>query len=275
MDQADVFGISFSAAGDKICVVSDKGTVHIFNIYLRNRDLGNLSPYLPKYFASQWSFAQFSLPVECKCVCAFVESGRKGGRSEVVIVCGDGSVYFCSFDDAVGGELRKDYFERLDFGNSDATTGSQRTRKGKEKATLPAESLKEQHLKEQHLKVAMYHVERNDVKIPPQIMPEPKEKHEQVLIQLEELMKHVGIEREKTSTNKQQEQPKLSEENQVSTELEKQVETKEKIKHVELVQLVGESNHPGKPFEDHDKVVPQKETVEEEETFRNPEKLVH
>ena len=104
MDQAEIYSISFSATGDKICVGSDKGTIHIFNI--------NISPHL----TSQCSFVKFSLPVECKYICAFVERNMND-RSEIIIVCEDGSIYFCSFDNTIGGEFRKDHFERLDFGN--------------------------------------------------------------------------------------------------------------------------------------------------------------
>jgi hypothetical protein len=34
---------------------------------------------LPKYFSSAWSFAQFKVAADCRCICAFV-----GGRDMVI-----------------------------------------------------------------------------------------------------------------------------------------------------------------------------------------------
>ncbi|KAJ3195642.1 hypothetical protein HK101_011457 [Irineochytrium annulatum] len=41
----------------------------------RHSTLSFFSP-LSKYFSSEWSFAHFTLPVECRCVCAFAATDR-------------------------------------------------------------------------------------------------------------------------------------------------------------------------------------------------------
>ena len=48
---------------------------------------------LPKYFSSEWSFAQFPLRTECKTLCAFGSE-----RNSFVVVTADGEFYKCTFD---------------------------------------------------------------------------------------------------------------------------------------------------------------------------------
>ncbi|KAI9320323.1 WD40-repeat-containing domain protein [Zopfochytrium polystomum] len=122
LDKAEIFCIAFNLEGTRICVSSDKGTVHIFNVGTpadgtisdtpsrgsvgptsslssssnlpnpqsgadqevkgnRQSSLSFFSP-ISKYFSSQWSFAQFSLPTEARCICAFAIADRAGGGSE-------------------------------------------------------------------------------------------------------------------------------------------------------------------------------------------------
>ncbi|TNY21337.1 hypothetical protein DMC30DRAFT_203361, partial [Rhodotorula diobovata] len=79
-DSAEIFDVSLSAEGDRVAVASDKGTVHVWDLRREARDerekrkreasasgsstprLSLLKPYLPAYFSSEWSHAQFRLP---------------------------------------------------------------------------------------------------------------------------------------------------------------------------------------------------------------------
>ena len=57
---------------------------------------GFMKGILPKYFSSEWSFAQFRLPAnkeDGKHVVAFAST-----PNTFYVVCGDGSLYVCSFD---------------------------------------------------------------------------------------------------------------------------------------------------------------------------------
>lgn len=55
---------------------------------------------LPRYFSSEWSFAQFRLPVESKSVVAFGPE-----KHTIMIIGSDGSFYRCAFDPVHGGEM--------------------------------------------------------------------------------------------------------------------------------------------------------------------------
>ncbi|KAI0321839.1 WD40-repeat-containing domain protein [Amylostereum chailletii] len=71
-DQAEIYGVAFRPDEAELCVWSDKGTVHIFALSGRdgpsNRQstLSSLTSYLPlpKYFESEWSYAQFRVPTQ-------------------------------------------------------------------------------------------------------------------------------------------------------------------------------------------------------------------
>jgi hypothetical protein len=56
---------------------------------------------LPKYFSSEWSFAQFPLRTECKTLCAF-----GADRNSFVVVTANGEFYKCTFDPEKG--VRRD-----------------------------------------------------------------------------------------------------------------------------------------------------------------------
>lgn len=62
---------------------------------------------LPKYFSSEWSFAQFRVPEETRAIVAF---GAQ--KNSIVIVCANGSYYRCSFDGKNGGEMVQLEYER-------------------------------------------------------------------------------------------------------------------------------------------------------------------
>ncbi|GFP89391.1 autophagy-related protein 18d [Phtheirospermum japonicum] len=133
VDRADIYNIALSPDIRWLAVSSDKGTVHIFSLRVRlmigedsstdvtfNQNSSNslvdplisqsnganpcsslsfMKGVLPKYFSSEWSFAQFHLPECTQFIVAF------GSQNNVVIVGMDGSFYRCSFDPVNGGEM--------------------------------------------------------------------------------------------------------------------------------------------------------------------------
>ncbi|KAF5276239.1 hypothetical protein FQR65_LT04044 [Abscondita terminalis] len=90
-DQATVYCINFSRDSDFLCCSSDKGTVHIFAIKNTNLNrrmtLSNLGIVLGNYGDSQWALANFTVPPECACVCAFAP------HSSVIAICLDGTFH--------------------------------------------------------------------------------------------------------------------------------------------------------------------------------------
>ncbi|KAF8974201.1 WD40-repeat-containing domain protein [Flammula alnicola] len=70
-DKADIYGVAFRPDEQELCVWSDKGTVHVFNLVVsgatnRQSTFSPLTPFLPlpKYFESEWSYAQYRIPVQ-------------------------------------------------------------------------------------------------------------------------------------------------------------------------------------------------------------------
>ncbi|KAJ2851345.1 Phosphatidylinositol 3,5-bisphosphate-binding protein, partial [Coemansia erecta] len=125
VDRADIYSIAFSPDGTKLCVSSDKGTVHIFNLEF-NQNAGQHVPssiapppgshgaavpgggnggtnkqsmfkfmkdLLPKYFSSEWSFTHFRIANEVRCICGFGPE-----RNSVIVLCADGTAQKYSFD---------------------------------------------------------------------------------------------------------------------------------------------------------------------------------
>ncbi|XP_018573877.1 WD repeat domain phosphoinositide-interacting protein 4 [Anoplophora glabripennis] len=89
-DPATVYCINFSRDSDYLCCSSDKGTVHIFAIKNTNLNKRMTLPsggMLGKYGESQWALANFTVPPECACICAF------GPNSSVIAVCLDGTFH--------------------------------------------------------------------------------------------------------------------------------------------------------------------------------------
>ncbi|KAJ2711110.1 Phosphatidylinositol 3,5-bisphosphate-binding protein [Coemansia spiralis] len=125
VDRADIHSIAFSPDGTRLCVSSDKGTVHIFNLEAReapsqqpaaasggpgaaagNRhsNLKFMKDLLPKYFSSEWSFAHFRVANEVRCICGFGSE-----RNTVVVLCADGTAQKYSFDSYRGNCVREWY----------------------------------------------------------------------------------------------------------------------------------------------------------------------
>ncbi|KAL3278916.1 hypothetical protein HHI36_016434 [Cryptolaemus montrouzieri] len=92
-DPAIIFSINFNQTSDYLCCSSDKGTVHIFAIKRTNLNKRMSIPnILGKYGESQWAFANFTVPPECACVCAF-------GKNNTVIAIGmDGTFHQYGFN---------------------------------------------------------------------------------------------------------------------------------------------------------------------------------
>lgn len=71
-DKAEIYGVAFRPDEKEACVWSDKGTVHVFALVggtgssNRQSTFSPLTPYLPlpKYFDSEWSYAQYRIPAQ-------------------------------------------------------------------------------------------------------------------------------------------------------------------------------------------------------------------
>ncbi|XP_052732816.1 autophagy-related protein 18c isoform X3 [Vigna angularis] len=137
-DRAEINSIAFSPNVQWLAASSDKGTVHVFSLRVRvsgedsltqpnvvqgpalfhqnsstsldplistntganpNSTFSFMRGLLPKYFSSEWSFAQFRLPQSTHLIVAF------GSENDVIIVGMNGSFYRCSFDIVHGGEM--------------------------------------------------------------------------------------------------------------------------------------------------------------------------
>ncbi|XP_052266608.1 WD repeat domain phosphoinositide-interacting protein 4-like isoform X2 [Dreissena polymorpha] len=89
-DPAKLYCISFSLDSAYLCASSDKGTVHIFAVketQLNKRSTFKRMGFLGQYVESQWGLANFTVPAECACVCAF------GPNQSVIAVCVDGTFH--------------------------------------------------------------------------------------------------------------------------------------------------------------------------------------
>lgn len=70
-DKAEIYGVAFRPDEKEVCVWSDKGTIHVFSLGVsgtsnRQSTFSPLTPFipLPKYFESEWSYAQYRVPVQ-------------------------------------------------------------------------------------------------------------------------------------------------------------------------------------------------------------------
>jgi len=136
-DRAEIYSISFNFNSAWLCVSSDKGTIHIFSLIGSDSDSSNRPPtapangeinaegdnpvhnpksslsfmkgLLPKYFSSEWSFAQFRVP-EGKAIACFGPEANT-----ILVLSADGSFYKCQVDTVSGGEcVQKDHHRYLD-----------------------------------------------------------------------------------------------------------------------------------------------------------------
>lgn len=106
-DPANVQCINFSNDSDYLCCSSDKGTVHIFAI--KNTNLNRKMSItnfglLGNYGDSQWALANFTVPPECACVCAF------GPNNSVIAICLDGTFHKYVFNN--DGNCNREAFDQ-------------------------------------------------------------------------------------------------------------------------------------------------------------------
>lgn len=145
-DRAEIYSIALSPTVKWLAVSSDKGTVHLFSLRVRVGDddlygennseqcqtyshqdsssalnalvtpatganpsssLSFMKGVLPKYFSSEWSFAQFHVPEVTRFLAAF------GSQNTVIVIGMDGSFYRCSFDPVNGGEMVQQEYVRF------------------------------------------------------------------------------------------------------------------------------------------------------------------
>lgn len=146
LDRAEIYSIALSTNVQWLVVSSDKGTVHVFRLRVRvggedasfqlpavqapemvhqnsstpvdalispntgannNSSLYFMRGVLPKYFSSEWSFAQFHLPEVTRYIAAF------GSQNTVMIVGMDGSFCRCTFDPVNGGQMLQTEYVRF------------------------------------------------------------------------------------------------------------------------------------------------------------------
>lgn len=114
-DKAEIYGVAFRPDERELCVWSDKGTIHVFTLMVsgatsnRQSTFSPLTPFLPlpRYFDSEWSYAQFRIPVQSshislatnpavqspmldppdeeKCVVGWIQFSKKRGDGEPVL----------------------------------------------------------------------------------------------------------------------------------------------------------------------------------------------
>eukprot|EP00163_Fabomonas_tropica_P003367 TRINITY_DN1286_c0_g1_i1.p1 TRINITY_DN1286_c0_g1~~TRINITY_DN1286_c0_g1_i1.p1 ORF type:complete len:296 (-),score=48.03 TRINITY_DN1286_c0_g1_i1:75-962(-) len=123
-DRAIIYSISFSNDNNWLCVSSDKGTIHVWKLPGADQpppqtaespgksenpksSLSFMKGLLPKYFSSEWSFAQFRVQ-DVKTICAF---GAE--KNSIVVVSANGAFHKCYFDPVQGGECRREVFAQF------------------------------------------------------------------------------------------------------------------------------------------------------------------
>ncbi|XP_022083569.1 WD repeat domain phosphoinositide-interacting protein 4-like isoform X3 [Acanthaster planci] len=114
-DPATLYCINFSNDSAYLCASSDKGTVHIFALKdtsLNRRSTFSKMGFLGQYVESQWGLANFTVPAESACACAF------GQQTSVIAVCVDGTFHKYVFTPD-GNCNRESYDEYLEIGDDD------------------------------------------------------------------------------------------------------------------------------------------------------------
>jgi WD40 repeat protein len=135
-NKAEIYCINFNYDAKFLVCSSDKGTAHVFALtegevaYKASERPGNsksslsfMGNILPKYFSSEWSFAQFKTP-EVLTYCAF----GAAEKDSIIVTSVDGTFQKCKFDPARGGECKRESFHR--FIKADEETAEKRNSVG-------------------------------------------------------------------------------------------------------------------------------------------------
>ncbi|EEB11512.1 WD repeat domain phosphoinositide-interacting protein, putative [Pediculus humanus corporis] len=106
-DPATLYCINFSRDSEFLCCSSDKGTIHIFalkNTNLNKRSTFSKIGFLGNYIESQWALANFTVPPECACICAFAS------KNSVIAICIDGTFHKYVFN--ADGNCNRESFDQ-------------------------------------------------------------------------------------------------------------------------------------------------------------------
>jgi len=137
-DRADIYSICFNSTSQWLAVSSDKGTIHVFTLKQKKDGKGDekeptekpvvepstkdnsntkdnpksslsfMKSILPKYFSSEWSFAQFRVP-DSRTIVAF---GAE--KNSIIVVSSEGSFYKAVFDsEKPGSECVQESYEKF------------------------------------------------------------------------------------------------------------------------------------------------------------------
>ncbi|OMJ87292.1 hypothetical protein SteCoe_10976 [Stentor coeruleus] len=100
IDRAEIYCLVFNPNSEWIACSSDKGTVHVYSLAsaVHNHKLGLsfMKKILPKYFDSEWSYAQFRVK-DARTICTFPNE-----EPRIVVITADGVYYDIDFSS--GGE---------------------------------------------------------------------------------------------------------------------------------------------------------------------------
>ncbi|GFY83544.1 autophagy 18 D-like protein [Actinidia rufa] len=114
VDKADIYSIAFSPNVQWLRCQVTRNSSSSLNPLISpstsanpSSSLSFMKGMLPKYFSSEWSFAQFHIPEYTEFIASF------GSQNTVIIVGMDGSFYRCSFDPVNGGEMLQQEYVRF------------------------------------------------------------------------------------------------------------------------------------------------------------------
>lgn len=109
---AKIYSLAFSSSDEFLASSSSNGTVHIFQIKSKNSTQDEsyfqtsryfINDYLPSYFKSTYSFAQFSIPKGTESVVAF------GEQTNIInVICANGYFYRAKFNTESGGQAESE-----------------------------------------------------------------------------------------------------------------------------------------------------------------------
>lgn len=110
-DVATLYCLNFSHNSEFLCASSDKRTIHIFalkDVHLNKRSTFKKMSFLGNYIESQWALANFTVPTESACACAF------GHNNTVYAASIDGTLTRYSFGlDGQSSRLSFDVFSEM------------------------------------------------------------------------------------------------------------------------------------------------------------------